>query len=117
MEDGTEFQPLPELKADMDRPGGSHLGHGEAGGGGGDEVAVRVGWRCRLGVRVRGLGLALSNLANDLFDFGIGLGEEMGLTDEGVFDLAGQAQPVLSGPGAEVTQGADDLLAGAFGSV
>jgi hypothetical protein len=83
----------------------------------GDEVAIGPGLWCGWGGPVRGAGLALPDLADNVFDFGIRLGEETGLTDEGVFDFAGQAQPVFGGPGAEVTEGADDLLAGAFGSV
>ena len=73
--------------------------------------------RRRAGVLVPGAGLPLPDLADDLLDFGIGLGEEVGLADEGVFDLAGQSEPILGGPGAEITEGADDLLAGAIGSM
>ena len=117
LEDGIESQSLPELEADMDGPGGSHVGHSDAVGVDGDEFAVDVGpWR-RVGVVMVGVGLALPDLADDLLDFGIGLGEEVGLTDEGIFDFAGQAQPFLGGPGAEVTERADDLLARALGSM
>ena len=49
VEDGVEFQPLPELEADMDGPGGSHLGHGDAVGVDGDQIAVGGGWRCDRG--------------------------------------------------------------------
>ncbi|MHB1787701.1 MAG: hypothetical protein ACYCS7_16505 [Acidimicrobiales bacterium] len=76
----------------------------------GDQLAIEAGGRSGLGLLAGAFGLALADLADDLFDFGIGLGEEVGLADECVFDLAGEEQPVLGGPGAEVTQGADDLL-------
>ena len=50
LEDGLEFQPLPELEADVGGTGGSHLGDGDPVGVDGDEVAAGVG----LGVRSRG---------------------------------------------------------------
>jgi len=101
----------------MDGAGGSHLGQGDAVGVDSEEIAARRGWRRRVGVLGSGAGWALSDSADDRCAFGIGLGEEVDLTDEGAFDLAGQAQPLLGGPGAEVTEGADDLLAGAFGGM
>ncbi len=68
--------------------------------------------RCRV---VPGPGL---HLGDERFQFGIraGGGEQVLLAGEGVLQLAGQFEPLLLGTRREVAEGADDLLAGAFGS-
>ena len=100
----VKIETLPELKADMDRPGFTMLLSGDPRRIDGDQLpaAGRLRWR---------LLPSLLHLTKDGVDFGIALIDEATLTKQSIFDLARKTEPLFARPWAEVAERANRFLA------
>jgi hypothetical protein len=105
VQNAIKAETLPELIADVDRPGFTMLLGGDPSWIDGDQLrtAGRPGRRRVL--------TALSYLMNDGGDFGIALIDQALLTEQGILNLARKTEPFFAWPRAEVAEGTDGLPA------
>jgi hypothetical protein len=99
-----KIETLPELKADVDRPGFTMLLSGDPRRIDGDQLPAGGGPRW-------GLLPSLSHLTNDGVDFGIARIDEATLTKQSIFDLARETEPLFARSWAEVAERANSFLA------
>lgn len=107
VQNAVKIETLPELVADVDRPGFTVLLGCDPRWIDGNQLPMTGGSRRLL----RGVLAVLSHMTNDLGDFGIGLIDQALLTKQSILDLAREAEPLFARPWAEIAKRTNALLA------
>jgi len=113
-QNAVEFEPLPELIAHMHGSGLTVALRGDATGINLDQFAAGDWCGGLLGHAVGFAFAPLPDPANDIGHFSISRIEQIGLADDGVFDLARKLEPVRARSRAQIAQGTHRPLARPF---